>query len=224
MRSVRISGSREKRENSPMRSFRSRTDPRIMSIAPGKISAKRLLSRDHAERQRLGGEPHGRERVLDLVDHPLDGLLPRLEPLGGEDLREVLDHHDGADGPATLAEERGGDHRERAAAVRQLADELRLASGARTRRAPARPPRGAAAPRRAPPRPGGRSALSGARPRISPARSFHVSMRPSSSSDTTPVPTFAMTVERWFLSASSVACDARSSDVRASTIASRLRL
>ncbi len=224
-RSGRIGGSREKRENSPISSLRSRTAPRIMSIAEGKMSAKRAGSRPQAVLSVSAARPTG-------VSGFLISWMTRSTASFQAVRRWVARIWVRSSTTTTVPTARWpSPWRAEAATERvrrpcgrsqttwascQASRPSRTGATASTRRAVSVPP---SASSRVRPR-----VVSGARPRISPARSLNVSIRPLSSSDRTPVPTFAMTVARWFLRARRLACDARSSPVRASTIPSRLRL
>ena len=225
IRSGRIGGSREKRENSPISSFRSRTAPRIMSIAEGKRSAKRSLSRAQAVFNVSAASPTGVSGFLTswmtrstasfqassrcVARTCVRSSITTTVPIGRWPSPRSAE--------ATTASVRrpwGSSHT--ICASFHSSRPSRTTATASTSRAVVEAPSASSSVRpRAP---------SGARPRISLALSLKVSIRPSSSSERTPVPTLAMTVARWFFRARRLACESRSSPVRASTMPSRLRL
>ncbi len=224
-RSGRIGGSREKRENSPISSLRSRTAPRIMSIAEGKRSAKRAGSRAQAVLSVSAASPTGVSGFLtswmtrstasfQAVSRWVARIWVRSSitttvPMGRRPSPRRAE-------AATESVRRPWGSSHTIWASWQSSRPSRTTATASTSRAVAAPASASSSVRpRAP---------SGARPRISLALSLNVSIRPSSSSERTPVPTLAMTVARWFFRARRLACESRSSPVRASTMPSRFRL
>ncbi len=91
------------------------------------MASKRPRSSVYAVRRVCAARPDRGERVLDLVDHAVDRLLPGLQALGGQELRDVVEDHDRPRPPAQRTGQRRRHDGQGPASLGQVQDDLGLA-------------------------------------------------------------------------------------------------